>query len=52
MYGHVHTFHRKVGLKRAQVRGSKSGWGSCEHKQVGITSRTEMDTQEKLVKQV
>ena len=56
--GHVHfTFHRKVGLKRAQVRGStsRSGWGSREHKQVGITPRTEMDTvgtQEKLVKQV
>ena len=49
------TFHRKVGLKRAQVRGSRSGWGSCEHKQVGITPRTEMDTvgtKEKLVKQV
>ena len=49
------TFHRKVGLKRAQVRGSRNGWGSCEHKQVGITPSTEMDTvgtQEKLVKQV
>ena len=26
---------------RAQVRGSRSGWGSCEDKQVGITLRTE-----------
>ena len=35
------TFHRKVGLKRAQVCGSRSRWGSCEDKQVGITLRTE-----------
>ena len=37
------AFHRKVGLKRTQVRGSRSGWGLCENKQVGITLCREMD---------
>ena len=48
------TFHRKVGLKCAQVCGSRRRWGSCGHKQVGITPQkwTLLGTQEKLVKQV